>query len=208
MKKYLTHKEIKETFARSIDELGDFFGTKWTRNAPKIMIFDSRKDMDKAYGKKSERWAWGCADNKNSIYVFTPEKVEIETSHKYTHKSYEALIKHETCHLFFNKIYKKYKPIWLNEGTSLFLAGQDRFGKKPKVFKTFLESVEETKPDVYTEAGFAIELLINNFGKEKFLELLKENRDCKDYEDFKNRFKKLYGFELEYKGFNKLLKSS
>lgn len=209
---YLTREETLETFDRSIDELGEFFEINWVYNRPECLILDSRKEMDewhkKSYGTETQDWMVGFANGNRKICLLNHKNLETESRHKYTKPEYAALVKHETCHLFFGIMCKKDWPRWLDEGTSIFLADQLKFKKGLEKFEDFLDATYKTNESVYKESGFAVELLIKNFGKDKYMELLKANRDAETYEDFKKKFEEIYGFELNYDEFNKLLKNN
>ena len=59
---------------------------------------------------------------------------------------------------------------------------------------------------VYEESGFVVELLVNKFGKTKLLKLIKTLHTTNSEKQFKKLFKDIYGFNLNYREINKLLK--
>jgi hypothetical protein len=206
---YLSQDEIQKVFDRSIKELNEFFEIQWTEDLPELKVLNSSEELEEAYGSKPKKSTEGFARG-NAINLVAPKKLELLTIHKYSPKTYRALIKHETCHQFFRKICKRRTPKWLTEGTSLFVSKQNEAYKNPVKFREFLDFFDADNKGrsshyLYRESGYAVDLLIKHFGKENFLNLLKANRDCDNYEDFKNKFKELYGFKLEYENFNKLL---
>ena len=112
------------------------------------------------------------------------------------------MIKHELAHVFFKIVSQfKYQPIWLWEGVSLYLAGQNTTRKKPERLKGFLEHYDDHAPVVYHESGFAIEYIVKKHGKVKLMRLIKSLKDIKSKEKFKKKFKDIYGFLPEYKYF-------
>lgn len=197
---------LEEAYHGFMKELNDFFEINWIRNTPKIFIIRDRITINHLLGRETEDWMVGWV-NGNSVYLLNREHYEDESCHKYNEKEYLAFFKHELVHLFssiFCNI-KDFKPIWLNEGLSIYLSGQNKFKKRPSFFKEFLSFYENEGKDVYHESGFAVEILINKFGKERFFSLLKKLKEIKDKEEFEIIFKEIYGFNLDYDNFNKYL---
>jgi hypothetical protein len=97
------------------------------------------------------------------------------------------------------------KPVWLCEGVAIYTSGQN-MGKHPvESFKEFLNFHENGGKGVYAESGFAVYLLIKEFGKEKLLDLIKGLKSIVSQKDFTALFVKIYGLEPTYDMFNKLL---
>jgi hypothetical protein len=95
--------------------------------------------------------------------------------------------------------------LWLWEGLAIYLSGQLYQYKKPLKLKNFLEfynKYNNETTDVYKESGFAIKFLVDKFGKEKLLELLKGVTKYMSEPDFAKLFKKIYKISLKYKSFN------
>ena len=59
---------------------------------------------------------------------------------------------------------------------------------------------------MYKEAGFAVEILYKNFGKEKLLKLIKLSSKINNKSKFNKLFQKIYGFQPSYIKFNELVK--
>lgn len=208
--KYFEDDFIDLNYQKALDELNVFFGFGWIHNTPKIFIIDNRKQFDQILGYKTESWLVGYASNR-LVYLLNRKNFKTESNHKYSDKKYIALLKHELCHLFFNKISKEtHKPKWLNEGISLFLSGQNKLKKNiPIEFKNFFKFYgkdTDNKDNVYQESGFVVETLINKFGKEKILELIKSCSIANTEEKFEKSFNKIYGFDLNYANINKIYK--
>jgi len=146
---------------------------------------------------------------KRGNYILNPANFEKESCHHYSEKYVEQLITHELCHSLFKIKFgnSSFFP-WINEGISLCVAGQlDKFNPKNK-FKGFLarKVTPKTSGGIYVESGNAINLLIKNFGKEKLFELLKRQTGVAEEKELKKLFKQIYGSNLGYNFFNKLLK--
>ena len=198
-------------YNRSMKELDDFFKLNWKVNKPKIFLVKDRKSIDKLMGQKTQDWIVGWVNDGN-VFVLDKDNYEKESCHKYSDERYFSLIKHELAHVFtqaYSCIFdKSIEPDWLWEGVAIYLSDQNKTFKKPSELKGFLQhySKDNKSLEVYKESGFAIELLVNNFGKQKLLRLIKSLKGIDSKEDFANKFKEIYGFDLNYKNFNKFFK--
>jgi len=194
--------ELEKVYEEGMRELNDFFGLDWKRNLPKLFIVSDRKSIDGLFGRKTEDFVVGWVDKNNDVYLLSRENYEKESSHKYSDEEYFALFKHEIAHCF-SKIVGDFSknPIWLFEGISIFLSGQNKLKIKPKKYDSFLNSYNKHNKDVYKEAGFAVEFLVKEYGKEKLIELIKKVKTTDSEEDFAELFKRIYNFRLEYSNF-------
>ena len=194
---------VDKNYPKIMSELNSFFGINWTKDLPKIFIVENRKTFDEILGKKTENWLVGHAENR-IIYLLDGIKFKTEANREYTDEKYLSLLKHELTHLFVNLLNNKHIPLWLNEGTAIYLAGQNKLRKNiPTKFKNFLKFSKESiigEENVYEESGFVIEILVNKFGKEKLISLIKKSQD----DSFKTSFKEIYDFDLNYTNINKL----
>ena len=201
-------KFIEDAYKKSMKEIGEFYGINWIHNTPKMIIWKNREIINKFEGNKTEDWFVGKASGRN-IFLLDRKNYEKESSHKYSHEKYSALLKHEIAHLFFGILSKNnHHPIWLNEGLAIYLSGQNKFKRPPKEFKIFLDYFNKGGRKVYREPGFFIELLIKKFGKQKILKLIKSLSKINSEKKFKQEFKKIYKFNLNYKEINKLYKNA
>ncbi|MBU2104236.1 MAG: hypothetical protein KKF67_00460 [Nanoarchaeota archaeon] len=191
-------------YKKAMRELNEFFGISWDKNTPRIILLKNRNEIDKFVGNKTEDWFVGTAEEKN-IILLDRKNYEKESCHKYSDEEYIALIKHELCHLFFRILSKEISmPKWLDEGVAIYLAGQLKFKKIPDKFSNFLRFYSKGGKGVYQESGFVVELLVKKFGKQRLLKLIKSLKSVNSEEDFKEQFKKIYGFNLNYQEINKL----
>ena len=190
-----------KVFEDSFAELNEFYGLDWTQNKPKIIFVPDRMTIDQLRGRKTEDWEVGWTD-KGIIYLLAEENYEKESSHRYSYDEYAALIKHELAHLFTGMIAgQAHKPVWLNEGLSIFLSGQNAFKKRPEKLEHFIDYYDKRSKNVYYESGFAVEYLIKRYGKEKILQLLRNLNKQHSPQEFREIFKEIYGIELEYENF-------
>lgn len=197
-------KRLDRIFASSVRNLNRFFGLKWKRDLPRVFIMKDRRTIDALYEKKTERWIIGFNDAR---YVFALDNasMEKESSHlRRSPKEYASLINHEMCHAFFSRLSGGVTtPKWLNEGVALYTSGQIKF--KPKTFKEFLKFFGRNGKGVYGEAGYAVKILTEKFGKPKLLKLIKRLGHAKTRTSFNAEFNKIYGFAPTYKNFDDLL---
>lgn len=195
---------LDKVFTSSIRKLNRFFDLEWKHDLPRVFIMKDRRTIDALYEKKTERWIVGFNDLR---YVFALDNASMEKESSHRKRSpgeYASLIAHEMCHAFFNKFSEGVtKPKWLNEGVSIYISGQIKF--KPKQFTEFLEFFDQGGKGVYGEAGYAIKLLVEKFGKDKLLKLIKGLKKAKSRKTFDALFKSTYGFTPTYKNFNALL---
>jgi hypothetical protein len=200
------NKFLEKIYTQSIKELSDFFGIKIEK--PNLFFVKDRKTINLLRNKKTEDWVVGWAYD-NNIFVIDKNNYEKESSHKYFKERYVALIKHEIAHVFYREYIDVFNesilPNWLSEGVAIYLSGQNKFKESPKIFKNFLKfyNNNSNQKDVYYESGFVVEHLVETYGKQKLLKLLKSLKKIKTEKQFMEMFKKIYKFELNYDVFNK-----
>jgi len=201
------NKKVEKFYKEAMNSLGEFYGINWNEGMPVILLLNSRKDINRIQGRKTEDWVVGFTDgSKKCLFLLSPETYEKESSHKYSDEEYSALIKHELSHLYSRIFYEGYIPVWLVEGIAIYSSGQLALKRRPEELKTFLEFFDKRGSGLYDEAGFAVEVLIKQFGKEKFFNFYKGLKDMGSEDDLKVLFKKNYGKDLNYKFFNKYIK--
>ncbi len=197
--KFKENKEIEKVKLESIKKLNNFFDYNMEEKRVQIMMLDQKTANLLNAGNSG----WSAGD-----YIFILHKKDYAKRNpsKNPKERYNALITHEITHLYFKSIAKKQIPLWLNEGMSIYLSGQNRFKEKVFRFSNFLNCFEKSSKELYKEAGFFIELLIKKYGKEKILELINNLKKISTPEELNGLFKKTYGLELNYEEANKLLK--
>lgn len=198
----IDHPRLEEVYERSMQELGDFFELNWVQNRPHLMIVPDRATIDSLMGEKTEDWVVGGWSSNGGVYILSDANFESESSHVYSDAEYFALIKHELAHCFTNVVSGSAKlPVWLSEGISIFVSGQNEFKKRPEKLANFLEFHENGGSGVYSEAGFAVEFLVKTHGRGKLLELIKKIKTTDSRDSFYRLFASIYGFELSYDNF-------
>lgn len=201
------HGEIESVYNSAMERLNAFFGIDWTEHVPSVFFVEDRATIDFLRKEKTEPWVVGWADH-NKVFLLSIEKMKSEADREYSVDEYNALLAHELCHLFFRvSTGGNRMPVWLNEGLSDYISGNIRFKKRPDRFSSFLEFFNSGGAGVYEEASFAVETLVDAYGKEKLLALLRKIKEAGQNmtrEQFEEMFKTVYGLELSYDTFNKI----
>lgn len=190
--------EYKDT---AMKELNEFFGKKWVHNTPKLFIVNDRKTIDLLREEKTADWVIGWTWGENAVFILNPMNISSESCHKDSKENIRQLIKHELCHCFFQMAFGQWSKFqWINEGVALYVAGDLVNYERPEKFDGFLDD-----NNVYEESGYAIKILIDNFGKEKLFEFLKNQSNISELEELNFLFEKIFGAKLDYLFFNKLI---
>ncbi len=189
--------ELDNIYEISMEELNKFFRMNWAVNKPRICVVDNRATIDALKDQETPRWLVGWSMDR-TVYVLHKDSFATDSDHKYSEDDYKMLIKHELAHAFFKIVTGgKTQPVWLWEGVSILASGQAEAWNKPTEFRSFLDN-----KDTYAEAGFALLLLSNKYGKDKLVKFLK---DYKSYSgDFSKLFQETYNMELNYDTFNSM----
>lgn len=193
---------LKKIYEESMNELDEFFQLNWKRNRPNVFLMEDRNTINAFRGGKAPDWVTGWVFG-NNICVLSNKNFEKESSHKYSDKRYKGLIKHELAHSF-TKVFAGFggRPKWLWEGIAIYLSGQLKSKTTPEKLSNFLTFHEAGAMEgVYKESGFAVEFLVEKYGKEKLLSLLKLLREKDTPEQLAKKFREVYGFDLDYKNF-------
>jgi len=118
-----------------------------------------------------------------------------------------STLTHEYAHLVMTETTGERGPRWLQEGTAVFLAGE--FAGKPKrkqpwaALEKDLEHPfkdKDTSFEAYRQARWAVEFLVQAYGRENYLNLLENLRLGKDLDGaMKEAFRKSQGeVEADY----------
>lgn len=197
--------KLEALYKQSMHELENFFDFKFTQNPPNFILLPDRNSFDTLTGSKTEDWVVGLT-LKGNVYLLDQENYEKESSHKYSEEKYLALAKHELVHCFTNVVVSGcQKPVWLIEGISIYLSGQNKFKKKPQVFSTFIDFYDHGGAGVYAESGYVVNLLVQVYGKDKLIELLRKIGAAKSQKEFTEMFRSIYEIELDYKNITELI---
>lgn len=183
-------------------DLKKFFEIDWDENLPHIVIVSDRNTINALNRTNTPDWMIAWAEEDGNICLLDRNVFEQESSHKYSDEYYLALIKHELAHSFVHiLVNNRWVPEWLNEGIAIYASGQTLLKSKPDKYSSFIEYFDSSDSGVYREAGFVVEFLAKEYGKDKLFKLLKEGSGEKNKKKFADVFNSIYGFELEYDNF-------
>ena len=192
-------KELQEVYQRTMRELNEFFGNRWERNLPSVFIAPTRKILGVVRGEPMPDWVVGTRLGSRVAVVLAFEEIRRTKGKFYNKERFYKLIKHELCHCFIDILAGPNKPRWVEEGVSLYVAGQLEYYKEPEKFAAFLN--EKDLKGVYKESVHAVRFLVEKYGKQKLLDFLRLLKDKKA----PTAFKEIYEKPLSYKTFNELL---
>ncbi len=207
MKQFLTvglakkDKKFESFLEATKKELTAFFNSSVPE--PLIFLLESRLELDLIWGQKTEKWVVGGTKN-GSIFILDPKVYTQQSSHKDKNDFWKTL-KHEYCHIYFRYITKGVNPLWLHEGLASYLADQKKICDDPlDVFSYF----DKPGKGLYNAGYFWVDLLIEKFGKAKFLRLIKSLEPKPNLTEniFSARFCKIYGFKFDKNALTKLIK--
>lgn len=203
--KPIKHNKKLEKFLQSIQgELNDFFKIKIDQ--PFIFFIDSRQEIDKIWGKKTERWLTGWT-KQNNIFILNHNVYARESNHKNI-KHFWQTLEHEHCHLYYKQLTGINYPKWLNEGLACYLSGQIKPLPNKSEALTIFQYYQKTNWQVFKIGYFWVSLLIKKFGEKKMLALLKDLEHDATLREFKDRFYKTYKFRFNRKDFETLWDSN
>jgi len=197
---------LEKIYRDSMKALDLFFGLDWRDGIPNLIIVSGRKDIDQLFGTQTEKWVVGWLDGRN-VFILDRNNYEKESCNKYSDEEYSKMIRHELVHAFFGVLSDgKQKPSWLCEGRAVYLSGQNVMFARPEKLSSFLGYYDRVDAGTYRESGFAVELLVKAYGKQKLLRLIKSLGEINSRKALASKFKEIYGTDLNYSNFNKLLK--
>lgn len=199
-------KWLEEVYQSALLDLGKFFQINWIMDTPKVFLVRDRLSIDSLWGKSTPTWLDGWTSG-NTVYLLSYENFNTESENKFDKKRYEGKLRHELAHLYFGSATGRHgHPVWLKEGIAQYFGNDKAWRTKPGKFVMFLDCFAEHKKEIYSEAWCVVELLIDNFGKDKLLSLLAKIKEVKpDQSGFETVFSDIYGFSPSYEAFNTLL---
>lgn len=166
----------------------------------KLIFLYSRKEMNKFWRERTSRWC--IAFTRNKIYIFSPQIIEKVSIHK-KEVFFNTLI-HELNHMFYLKIFKTYKPLWISEGLALNLESNKN---QPRTIITYNNLYGLSLPFVFIGKKYnkriidfsflnylTIKYLLDKYGRQRLFRLLNlySRNPIKKY--FIKSFNRIYGF--------------
>jgi|GEM_PF-4526111 len=186
-------KKEKELIIKAFNYNKRFFGIKIDKF--KVKFVYSRKEFDKIWGSKTEKFVSGFIKNDLMI-LFSYSIFDKETKWKKKY-FYECLL-HEISHLFYEEMRDdSYDPLWLSEGLATFIQSRNKkfkYLKGIKIEKKILEGgFEEISVKRYHVYRLFVEFLIKIYGKNSILNLIKKLKKGKNIDFvFKEIYKKSF----------------
>lgn len=192
-------KKEKELIIKAFNYNKRFFGIKIDKF--KVKFVYSRKEFDKIWGSKTEKFVSGfIKDDLMILFSYSIFDKETKWKKKYF---YECLL-HEISHLFYEEMRDdSYDPLWLSEGLATFIQSRNKkfkYLKRIKIEKEILEGgFENISVKSYHVYRLFVEFLIKLYGKKSILNLIKKLKEGKNIDlVFKEIYKKSFEELIEY----------
>lgn len=160
------------------DEIAEFFGLKPIEY--KIVIYKNQDEIRKEWashrsdGKKAPDWLVAFADYSQTVHIISPKTMPAMAKLAGPQR-FQKTLKHELTHIYLRKINKNLSS-WLNEGTALYVAGQDYYKKiDPKTITiNVLKEIYRLGQDIrtYVIGKNLVDQIIDNYGKQKLLDII------------------------------------
>ena len=201
--KLITKTKKEKTINRAIAQVLSFFGKG--KLSFKIVFLKKRAELNKIRGYKTKRWEVGEYDDKETVHIFDKSVFGKVSVHPESH-FYSTLV-HEIAHVYTEKNFGFLYPLWLTEGIAYLVANQDReisYYKKKDIRKGYSDK-DWDKETYYSSSCKFTKYLINTFGKNKLIILMKSLKMKEKKRGFYNKFEKIFGksFKEVYKNYQK-----
>ena len=159
----------------------------------------TRDEMDKIRGEKTQDWVVGCSRNKRTVTIFSPSVFDKVSPHPAS--DFLPVLAHEIAHVFEGVLFNLKYPRWLSEGLAGYIAQQYKLRvpdtKKIQDFSQIHDGNGWDKTNPYSQAYSFTAYLIENFGKEKMLNLLKSLTSTGHFDEFSGKFAEVYGQDFD-----------
>lgn len=184
-------------------ELDAFFGVDY--RLPKVFFIESRSDFDAVCGRKTEDWVVGHTND--GVFFITHPEVYTKISNHKNQSGWIKTFRHEMNHIWYDRLMGSPFPFWLAEGLAMYFAGQKPYkaGIDTLLKIVKIEKEKEWRTLLYKLGGYWVYFLIDNFGKEKMMRLLKEIRKDKTMKNLKDSFYKIYKYKFTKTDLKKLI---
>ena len=163
---------------------------------PPITFMSTRDEVDAVLSEKTEPWVRAIT-TRDGLFFVDEEHIEEITCHK--KGNYWGVVHHEMSHWYFDHLTKTWsgKPTWLTEGLAEYMAGQKKNLPIPIKESVTTKYYNHADAEVYQWGKLMVSKLIEDYGKEKFLELIKLISPNMTERSFEKNFKKTYSFSLD-----------
>jgi len=199
------NKRNKELIKKALSQVIGFFGKgKISFN---IIFIKKRVELNKARGYKTKKWEVGGIFEDDTILIFDKEVFDKVSPHP--KKYFYSTLVHEIAHIYTEKHFGFLYPIWLTEGIAYVVARQDKEIKKYKkkdIRKGHYDK-DWIKDTYYTSSCRFTKYLLDNFGKDKLMGLMKILKMYEKKREFYKKFEKVFGksFNRVYKDYQKIV---
>lgn len=160
----------------------------------KVKFLYTREEMDKALGYKTQNWVVGSAGRRKTIVIFSPTVFTKVSPHPIS--DFEPVLVHEIAHVFTGELFQLRYPRWLAEGLSGYVAEQ--YKTRPfnsQAIQDFAEVYDNkgwNKTNPYNQAYSFTVYLIERFGRESMLSLLRSLSPNDSRPDFTGKFRDVF----------------
>lgn len=187
----MTEEDLNKYLDVAKIQLSDFFGIKALDI--NLVILESREDINKLKGHKTEPWVIGFTI-ENNLYILNPDKTKNLLLPEEV--DYQKLITHEATHIFYENISNgEDYPIWLNEGLACYLGKQNLSNPNPTDFILIDNYFEKIDKNGFSVGCYFVYELIKDFGNNKIKRLInsfKKYNQNLTKNDFYFEFEKTY----------------
>lgn len=185
----------RQWLLQSRKKLSSFYGVDV--KLPAIRYFYSRESVDEYWGWKTPSWLSGWTKN-GRIHIVHPSVFKVVTCH--TLSDYRRVLLHEYSHLFYNTLTHTSSPRWLNEGLASELAGQRKRRPTEREALSVGRYFTRGGSNVYHIGTFWVSVLLQEYGKKKFVMFLKSFSSRKLHSAiFRSLFFDIFGIHFTQK---------
>jgi len=188
----LTH-QVQDCYLLSKQFFGEDVGNI------KVKILYTRKEMDKALGYNTQSWVIGSAGRQKTIVIFSPAVFSQVSPHPTS--DFERVLAHEIAHVFTGELFRLKYPRWLSEGLSGYVAEQNKTRPfNSRVIQDFAEIYDGAgwnKTNPYNQAYSFTAYLIERFGRENMLALLRLLSPKDSLQNFTSKFTDTYKCDFD-----------
>jgi len=115
--------KVKRDIQKAFDSVAKIFPVKISNIT--VCVHNTRASYDKRLNKETEDWNIANANDNNRIDILNTEALMRESCHP--KNDFLPTLTHEFSHLFAFRLAKGGAiPLWLNEGFSNYIAGQNK----------------------------------------------------------------------------------
>ncbi len=168
-----------------------------------IQIANSEEEFKKLAGKFYDLWVKGVS-KEGKIVIIRNFKLYDECYKKFGGTpNFEMVLTHEINHIFSKQLFLYKGPYWFTEGLAMYVANQIpgktyhkkvNFSKeKIKYYLFYRLLMKKLSDEMYIPQYFAVKYLVDNYGKESLLQLIRMYEESMKKINYEENFKKIFG---------------